>query len=234
MKSERLLAAGCAVVLVTACSHSAPTHRSARPVGTPSAVGARFLVDGSPASGSVNLTARSDLRVQFAAQVPPGAVAVTMGDKPVPADSLAWSPDLMSVELPVTGILPYQPVRIGVVAALPVKAPAPLQATMLATVPANSTTGVAAGFRPQTPIAISVENSGPARPQSGLQDADLVYEYLSEYSITRMTAVYFAHVPAQVGPVRSCRMINPYVGFAYVAVTMCSGVSDGTGGWIVG
>jgi hypothetical protein len=105
---------------------------------------------------------------------------------------------------------------------------------MMATVPANSTTGVGAGFRPQTPLEIVVENSGPARPQSGLQDADLVYEYLSEYGITRMTAIYFAHIPAQVGPLRSCRMINPYLGYAFAGLTVCSGVSDGTGGWIVG
>jgi hypothetical protein len=49
-----------------------------------------------------------------------------------------------------------------------------------------------------------------------------------------MTAIYFNRVPDQVGPVRSCRMINPYLGYAYAGVTMCSGVSDGTGGWMLG
>jgi hypothetical protein len=238
MKGERHLAACCAVLLVAGCSlpWSRPTaqHRSARPKPTPASVSAQFTVDGSPASGSVNVSARSHLSVVFTAQVPPAAVTVTLGDKPVPADSLAWSADLLSVEVPLAGILPYQPVRVAIGVPAPIAAPAPLQVTMMATVPANSTTGVTPGFRPRTPIEIVVENSGPARPQSGLQDADLVYEYLSEYSTTRMTAVYFARIPDQVGPVRSCRMVNPYLGYAYAGVTVCSGVSDGTGGWIVG
>jgi Protein of unknown function (DUF3048) N-terminal domain/Protein of unknown function (DUF3048) C-terminal domain len=172
--------------------------------------------------------------VTFTAQVPPAAVTVTLDGKPVPADSLAWSADLLSVEVPLAGVMPYQPARVAIGVPAPIVAPAPLQATMMATVPANSTTGVAPGFRPQTPIAIAVENSGPARPQSGLQDADLVYEYLSEYSTTRMTAIYFARIPSLVGPVRSCRMINPYLGFAYAGFTICSGVSGGTAGWILG
>jgi hypothetical protein len=238
MNPERLAATGCVVLLAAGCSlpwsHSAAPHRSVRPKPTASTVGAQFTLDGRPASGSVNVTARSHLRVAFTAQVPPAEVTVSVDNQPLSPDALSWSPDLLSFEVPLGGLLPYRTVRLGVVAPLPVVAPAPLQTTMLATVPANSTTGVQPGFQPRTPIEIAVENSGPARPQSGLQDADIVYEYLSEYAITRMTAIYFAHVPATVGPVRSCRMINPYLGYAYVGVTMCSGVSDGTGAYIVG
>jgi hypothetical protein len=115
-----------------------------------------------------------------------------------------------------------------------VVAPDPIQVTMVATLPASATTGVQPGARTQTTVQVVVENSPPARPQSGLQNADMVYEYLSEYSVTRMTAIYFGRIPAQVGPVRSCRMVNTYLGYAYAGPTMCSGVSDGTGGWIIG
>jgi hypothetical protein len=234
---ERLAAAGCVVLIVAGCgfpwNRSAP-HQAARPKRTPAAVGAQFTLDGSPTSGSVTLTARSLLGVKFTAQVPPAEVTVTVNGTPLPTDSLAWSPDLLSFAVPLTGFVPYQPEQLTVVAPLPVTAPRPLQATMLATVPANSTTGVQVGFRPQTPIEIAVENSGPARPQSGLQNADVVYEYLSEYSVTRMTAIYFAGIPPVIGPVRSCRMINPYLAFAYTGLTICSGVSDGTGGYLAG
>jgi hypothetical protein len=236
MKGDRLLAAGCVVLLVAGCSlpwsRSTPQHRPARP--KPPSVGAQFTVDGSPVSGAVNVTARSHLRLVFTARVRPAAVTVAQDGQALPAESLAWSADLLSVEVSLAAIPPYQPVRLAVGAPAPIVTPATLQATMVATVPANSTTGVQPGFRPQTPIEIAVDNSGPARPQSGLQDADLVYEYLSEYSTTRMTGIYFARIPAEVGPVRSCRMINPYIGFAYAGITICSGVSDGTGGWIVG
>jgi Protein of unknown function (DUF3048) N-terminal domain/Protein of unknown function (DUF3048) C-terminal domain len=238
VKSERLAAAGCAFLLVAGCSlpwsRTAPQHRHVPPRPARPPVGAQFLVDGSPVSGAVRLTARSHVRVAFAAQVPPGAVAVMADGKLVPADALAWSPDLLSVEVPLSGVTPGHKFQVTVGAPAPIATPESLQATMQVTVPANSTTGVQPGFQAHTPILVVVENSGPARPQSGLQDADIVYEYLSEYSVTRMTAIYFAHVPAQVGPMRSCRMINTYLGYAYDALTLCSGVSDGTGGWIVG
>ncbi len=238
MEGCRLLAAGCVALVVSACGlpWSRPTavhHGAARPSPTLSPT-AQFVVDGTPASGAVAVTTRSRLRVAFSAQVPPAAVAVTMDGRPLSPDALTWSPDLLSVEVPLTGLVPYHAAQIGLRLRAAVAGPSPLQVTMLATIPANATTGVQPGFRPQTPVEIVVENSGPARPQSGLQDADLVYEYLSEYSITRMTAIYFARIPDQVGPVRSCRMVNTYLGFAYGGMSMCSGVSDGTGGWIVG
>jgi Protein of unknown function (DUF3048) N-terminal domain/Protein of unknown function (DUF3048) C-terminal domain len=233
----RLLAAGCAAVLTAGCTlpwgHATAQHRPARPRPA-AAVAAWFMVDGSPATGAVSVTARSHVDVAFGAQVPPAMVTVTRDGQPLSADSLTWSPDLLSVEVPLAGVAPYHPVRLAVGAPAPIVTPAPLQVTMLATIPANATTGVQPGFRPRTPIEIVVENSGPARPQSGLQDADVVFEYLSEYATTRMTAVYFARIPAQVGPVRSCRMINAYLAFAFAGIAACSGVSNGTAGWVLG
>jgi Protein of unknown function (DUF3048) N-terminal domain/Protein of unknown function (DUF3048) C-terminal domain len=240
---RRLAAAGCVLLLASiACSlpgsRPAVQHGGARPsprpAATPTPTGVQFVVDGVPAAGAVQVTARSHLRIAFSAQVPPAAVAVTVDGQALPADALGWSPDLLSVEVPLSAMQPYRPAQIAVAVPPTLAAPGPLQVTMVATVPANATTGVQAGFRPQTPIEIVVENSGPARPQSGLQDADAVYEYLSEYSVTRMTAIYFSRVPNQVGPVRSCRMVNTFLGFAYAGVTMCSGVSDGTNHWVVG
>jgi hypothetical protein len=238
MNRRRLLAVCCATLAVGACtapwSHpTARPHATPRPTPTP-AVSVRYLLDGNPAAQAVRVTPRSHLRVAFGAQVPPAMIGVTLDGQDVPADSLGWSPDLLSVEVPLGRLVPAHPATLGLRVPPPLTDPGPLQVTMLPTVPANASTGVQPGFRPQTPIEIVVENSGPARPQAGLQDADLVYEYLSEYQITRMTAIYFANIPSLVGPVRSCRMVNPYLGYAYAGVTMCTGVSDGTGGWMVG
>jgi len=56
------------------------------------------------------------------------------------------------------------------------------------------------------PIAIMIENHSRARPQSGLDRADIVYEMLVEGGITRFMTVYFKEDDAKViGPVRSCR-----------------------------
>lgn len=61
-----------------------------------------------------------------------------------------------------------------------------------------------AATKPTT--AIMLENSPDARPQSGLKDAEIVYEAVAEGGITRFLAVYQQKQPETVGPVRSLRM----------------------------
>lgn len=55
------------------------------------------------------------------------------------------------------------------------------------------------------PLGIMVENSKAARPQSGLGQADVVYEAVAEGGITRFMAVYYCQDSETVGPVRSAR-----------------------------
>ncbi len=55
------------------------------------------------------------------------------------------------------------------------------------------------------PVAVMVENSFAARPQSGLNLADVVFEIVDEYGITRFIAIYNSNNALQVGPVRSTR-----------------------------
>lgn len=45
-----------------------------------------------------------------------------------------------------------------------------------------------------------------ARPQSGLRDADIIYEAEAEGGITRYMALFLENVPAKIGPVRSARL----------------------------
>lgn len=55
------------------------------------------------------------------------------------------------------------------------------------------------------PIAVMIDNMASARPQSGLQNADIVYEMPAEGGITRYMAI-FHHLSAdKIGPVRSAR-----------------------------
>lgn len=60
--------------------------------------------------------------------------------------------------------------------------------------------------------AIMLENSPDARPQSGLKNAEIVYEAVAEGGITRFLAVYQQEKPKLIGPVRSLRMY--YVAWA--------------------
>ena len=55
------------------------------------------------------------------------------------------------------------------------------------------------------PLSIMVENSEGARPQSGLDKANIVYEVLAEGGITRFLAIYYDQDTEEVGPVRSAR-----------------------------
>ncbi|MFO7262876.1 MAG: DUF3048 domain-containing protein [Bacillota bacterium] len=54
-------------------------------------------------------------------------------------------------------------------------------------------------------VAVMIENSSKARPQSGLDKADWVVEVLAEGWITRFVAFYQSQEPQRLGPVRSVR-----------------------------
>ena len=58
------------------------------------------------------------------------------------------------------------------------------------------------------PLSIKVDNVTPARPQAGLNDADLVSEELVEGGLTRLLATFHSHDAAVVGPVRSVRPVD--------------------------
>ncbi|MED3795435.1 DUF3048 domain-containing protein [Niallia alba] len=54
-------------------------------------------------------------------------------------------------------------------------------------------------------VTVMINNHPDARPQTGLTDADIVYELLAEGEVTRFLAVYQSYKPKVVGPVRSSR-----------------------------
>ncbi|MDR1205711.1 MAG: DUF3048 domain-containing protein [Peptococcaceae bacterium] len=54
-------------------------------------------------------------------------------------------------------------------------------------------------------LLVMIDNHPNARPQSGLDKADLVYEILAEGGITRYMALFYSEKSDMVGPVRSAR-----------------------------
>jgi hypothetical protein len=62
------------------------------------------------------------------------------------------------------------------------------------------------------PIAVMVDDQVAARPQSGLSDADLIYQAPAEGGIPRYMLVFQAGDPPAVGPVRSSRRY--FIGWA--------------------
>ncbi|ERI95678.1 hypothetical protein HMPREF1982_00051 [Clostridiales bacterium oral taxon 876 str. F0540] len=55
------------------------------------------------------------------------------------------------------------------------------------------------------PFMAIIENSNDARPQSGLVDADIVYETMAEGGIPRFIALFQKNTPEKIGPIRSAR-----------------------------
>lgn len=83
--------------------------------------------------------------------------------------------------------------------ALPTKSSAPIISEL------SLTTGLPSG-KEYKPIAVMIENSAAARPQTGLQQADIVYECMVEGGITRFLCIFNDNHPVVVGPVRSVRL----------------------------
>lgn len=63
----------------------------------------------------------------------------------------------------------------------------------------------ASPWKDKRPIGAMVNNHVEARPQSGLVDADLVYEMVAEGGITRYIAFFLTKDPLKAGPIRSIR-----------------------------
>ncbi len=79
------------------------------------------------------------------------------------------------------------------------------------------------------PLATKISNS-PAnytRPQSGLSQADLVFEHITEGPVTRFTAIFYSQTPPNVGPIRSARLIDVELPAMYDAALVYSGSSIG-------
>jgi len=54
-------------------------------------------------------------------------------------------------------------------------------------------------------LVVKIDNIVDARPQTGLQSADIVYVLPVEGGLTRFAAVFSSHFPKVIGPVRSAR-----------------------------
>lgn len=76
-------------------------------------------------------------------------------------------------------------------------------------------------------FGVMIENSSSARPQTGLYQADVVYEVLSEGRITRQLALYHSQRPENIGPVRSARDYYIFLNNGYDAIYASAGGSPG-------
>jgi len=87
-------------------------------------------------------------------------------------------------------------------------------------------TGIGTEKNPETrAVAVMINNHPKARPQSGLEEADIVYELLAEGDVTRFLAIYQSGKPEKIGPVRSARDYYIEIAKGYDSIYIAHGYS---------
>ena len=77
------------------------------------------------------------------------------------------------------------------------------------------------------PLSIMINNAPAARPQSGISEADILYEVLAEGGITRLIGIFQSHTGVvKIGPIRSIRPYLIDLGESYGGVTVHAGGSQ--------
>lgn len=76
------------------------------------------------------------------------------------------------------------------------------------------------------PLSVMINNAPAARPQSGVSEADILYEMLAEGGITRLIGIFQSHTGiVKIGPIRSIRPYLLDIGESYGGVTVHAGGS---------
>ncbi len=198
-------------------------HRRFRTAPAPTV--AQVTVQGQPLrDGQTRVPLQPALHVHFTQAMDPGRMEMLVNGEPTPLG--AWDHDRKGVALAPT-LLPGTDQTLTI----PARVRNARQDTLVADFAVRFRTVVqlpSSGQHPLNgpPALVQIDNAGPARPQAGLQQADMVYEYLTEYDITRFTAIYYSNPPPLVGPVRSARLISIPLQQSFQGALFCSGAGD--------
>jgi hypothetical protein len=77
------------------------------------------------------------------------------------------------------------------------------------------------------PLLVRIGNDPEIRPQSGLSQADMVFEEaIEDFTGTRFTAVIWSKDPDPLRPIRSARLLTIQLGYMFDGVLVHSGAND--------
>ena len=180
------------------------------------------LPDGTNVANGLEIMPGSKMTFTFNDAMVTSTVKLSLGAQPV---TLAWAGDSHSAVMSTQGI-PSGPL------ALKLEAGATDQTGHIVKSAWSLDTGLYYRDREHTitlkyPALIQVPNDELARDQAGLQAADVVFEYLAEGGITRLTAVY-DNAPDLIGPMRSSRLVSLKIARHYKGLLFQSGESQVT------
>jgi hypothetical protein len=156
----------------------------------------------------------------------PGPVAASIpetGPSPTPFQPGASDPlqNLPGTQLPVATFTPYPSVSIRNGIQINPKVSLPSANNSFSPLVINPLTGLPPSdptILNRRPLAIKISNYPRLiRPQFGLNEADVVYEYYIEWLDTRFIAIFYGNNADQVGPVRSGRYFDEHITRMYHA-----------------
>jgi hypothetical protein len=155
------------------------------------------------------------LIIFLARGTPASGARIGAGARPAQSEATATvTPGAMAVNTPAA---PARPVR-------PTPSPTPVPDDV------NPLTGRKVNDKAllrRRPLLVRIGNDPQIRPQSGLAQADLVYEELIDgYPLTRLSAIFLSNDPPLIGPIRSARLISIQLARQYRAALIHSGASD--------
>jgi hypothetical protein len=192
------------------------------------AIAAVKLDDKALSDGQQSLKPAGVVKVDFSQPMDSAKTPIALNDTPFDSKKINWASDGKSatLDLKLGHSRQYQ-LSIPQTAVNrkqdPLAADWKFSFTTLIEVPSQGDPSrIGAG----APIIIQIENSFDARPQAGMQQADMIYEYESEGNVPRLSAVYWHPLPDLVGPVRSCRLITIRLELMYHGMIYCSGAND--------
>src|SRR5947208_2373694 len=196
----------------------------------PKVTGATFN-DAALADGQQAVALRGKLKVAFSQPMDPARTPILLDGAAVDAKNITWDAMGQSATLAVT--LSHSRTHTLLVPKTAMNRKQDLAvaswtlgfSTVVQVPSAGSTARIGTS---SAPIIIQIENSSQptVRPQTGMQQADMIYEYISEFGIPRLSAIYW-HVPTSlIGPVRSCRLITVQLEQMYRGMIFCSGAND--------
>ena len=180
------------------------------------------LGDGSALNDGAELDAGATMKLTFNDAMEPVTIKVTLGTQIVP---LKWAADDRSATFSTAG-LPSGPLNVQM-------APGGRDQTgHLVAAAFTLKTGIYWHDHEHTislryPALIQIPNDEEAVDQNGLQAAGIIFEYLAEGGITRLTAV-FQNAPDLIGPMRSARFVSLKLGRHYRGLLFQSGESAAT------
>ena len=178
--------------------------------------------DGSPLKDGMEIDPGATMKLAFNDAMEPVTVKLTIGNQ---IANLKWAADYKSATFTTAG-LASGPLSVQI-------APGGRDQTGHIVASAFALkTGIFWHDREHTtplpyPALIQIPNDELAWDQNGLQGADIIYEYLAEGGIDRLTAIY-QNVPDTVGPMRSSRFISLKIGRHYRGLLFQSGESQAT------